>query len=111
MNFNDEIKNIYGIVEVEVEGFFTERYINLCRINNIGVWDIVTKSNGIINFKMYANDFKKLRVINKKTKCKSKIIKKKGLYFNLFKYRKRRFVVVLIALFLIVSVVSTGSGA
>lgn len=107
MNFNDEIKNIYGIVEVEVEGFFTERYINLCRINNIGVWDIVTKSNGIINFKMYANDFKKLRVINKKTKCKSKIIKKKGLYFNLFKYRKRRFVVVLIALFLIVSVIST----
>lgn len=107
MKLNDEIKNIYGIVEVEIEGFFTERYINLCRINNICVWDIITKSSGIICFKMFAKDFKKLRNINKKTKCKARIIKKKGLYFNFFKYRKRRFVIVLILLFLFFCIIST----
>lgn len=107
MKLNDEIKNIYGIVEVEVEGFFTERYINLCRINNVSVWDIVTKSNGIIIFKMFAKDFKKLRAINRKTKCKSKILKKKGVYFNYFRYRKRRFVIILVALFLVISIIST----
>ena len=105
MKLNDEIKNIYGIVEVEVEGFFTERYINLCRINNVSVWDIVTKSNGIIIFKMFAKDFKKLRTINRKTKCKSKILKKKGVYFNYYRYRKRRFVIILVALFLVISII------
>ena len=105
MKLNDEIKNIYGIVEVEVEGFFTERYINLCRINNVSVWDIVTKSNGIIIFKMFAKDFKKLRAINRKTKCKSKILKKKGVYFNYFRYRKRRFFIIFVLIFLVINII------
>ena len=39
MNLEEGIKKISGTVEVEVQGFFTERYINLCKINNINIWN------------------------------------------------------------------------
>ena len=90
MNLEEGIKKISGTVEVEVQGFFTERYINLCKINNINIWNIKTIGGGIVRFSIAIKDFKKLRKISKKTKCKVKILKKEGIYFKLFKYRKRR---------------------
>ena len=44
------------------------------------------------------DDFKKLRMVARKTKCKVKIKKKEGLYFTLFKYIKRKIVVFLLAM-------------
>lgn len=90
MNLEDGMKRISGVVEVEIEGFFTERYINLCKINNIRIWDVFNVTSGVIRFKVCIKDFKKLKKISKKTKCKQKIISKKGVYFKLFKYRKRK---------------------
>ena len=40
MELEDGIKRINGTVEVEIQGFFTERFINLCKINNIKIWNI-----------------------------------------------------------------------
>lgn len=99
MNLEEGIKKISGTVEVEVQGFFTERYINLCKINNINIWNIKTIGGGIVRFSIAIKDFKKLRKISKKTKCKVKILKKEGIYFKLFKYRKRRLVIILLAAF------------
>lgn len=107
MRLDEGFKNIYGIVDVEVQGFFTERYINLCKINNITIWDIVTITNGIIRFKIAIKDFKKLKIINRKTKCKVKVINKKGMYFNIFKYRKRWFAIIFLSLFIALSIFST----
>lgn len=107
MKLDEQIKNIYGVIDVEVQGFFTERYINLCRLNNINVWDIVTISNGVIRFKIRVKDFKKLKSISKKTKCRTSIIKKNGLYFSMFRYRKRKFAILLIFSFLVISILST----
>ncbi len=90
MNLEEGIKRINGVVEVEIEGFFTERYINLCKINNIQIWDVFNITSGVIRFKVCIKDFKKLKKISKKTKCRQKIISKKGAYFKLFKYRKRK---------------------
>ncbi len=90
MNLEEGIKRISGVVEVEIEGFFTERYINLCKINNIQIWDVFNITSGVIRFKVCIKDFKKLKKISKKTKCRQKIISKKGAYFKLFNYRKRK---------------------
>lgn len=107
MNLEEGIKKINGTVEVEVEGFFTERYINLCKINNIKIWDIKTIGGGVVRFCIAIKDFKKLRPITKKTKCKVKILSKKGIYFKLFKYRKRRLAFLLLTIFIALCVIST----
>lgn len=107
MNLYDGINSIYGVVQVEVQGFFVERFINLCKINNINVWDIINVTSGIIRFKINIKEFKKLKSISKKTKCKVKIINKSGLYFNAFKYRKRKLIIAFVLLFLFASIFST----
>lgn len=107
MELEEGIKRIKGVVEVEIQGFFTERFINLCRINNIKIWNIKNVVNGIVRFSIAIKDFKKIKPIAKKTKCKVKIISKKGVYFKLFKYRKRSLAFILILLFLILSTLST----
>lgn len=87
-------------LEVYVEGYFVERFINLCKINNIKIWDINYINEGRISFKVSPKEFKKLKSYVKRSKCKIKIKSKHGIYFNMFKYRKRR-----IALYLILALV------
>lgn len=107
MGIVNNVKNKMGIVTVQIEGFFTERFINLCKINNIKIWDIRNIVKGVIRFKINIYDFKKLRKVAKKTKCKVMIKNKKGLYFTLFKYRKRKLVFLLVFLAIIFSIVSS----
>ncbi|MEG2310392.1 MAG: sporulation protein YqfD [Clostridia bacterium] len=105
MGLTSEIKNITGVLTVQIEGFFTERYINLCKINNVKIWDIRNIVKGIVRFKINIVDFKKLRPIARKTKCKVSIKEKKGLYFKFFKYRKRKLVIILAILLITFSIV------
>lgn len=104
MGLTDNIQSLTGVVTVQIEGFFTERFINLCKINNIKIWDVRNIVKGVMRFKINIKDFKKLRKISKKTKCKVLIKEKKGVYFTLFKYRKRKIVFVLLFLVLIFSI-------
>lgn len=90
MGVSSAIEDIKGIAVIQVEGFFTERFINLCKINNIKIWDIRQIVQGVIRFKIHICDFKKLAPIARKTKCQIKIKEKKGIYFTLFKYRKKK---------------------
>lgn len=98
MNLTKGVKNILGVITVQIEGFFTERFINLCKINNVKIWDVRTIVKGVVRFKINISEFKKLKKIAKKTKCKIQIKEKKGMYFIFFKYRKRKFVIVLLIL-------------
>ncbi len=107
MKLSDKVKNITGVTSVEIEGFFTERFINLCKINNIKIWDIRNIVSGVTRFKIHISNFKKLRSIARKTKCKIKIKKKEGLYFQFFKYRKRKVLAYLSLLLIILFILST----
>ena len=107
MDIEEGIKRINGVIEVEIQGFFTERFINLCKINNIKIWDIKNIVSGIVRFNISIKDFKKLKSIARKTKCRVKILKKKGLYFNMFRYRKRKIAYLLILMFICLCIVSS----
>lgn len=104
MNLTNNLRDVIGVITVQIEGFFTERFINLCKINNIKIWDIRNIVKGVIRFKINIVDFKKLKKISKKTKCKVIIKEKKGLYFTYFKYRKRKLVFILIFLIILFSI-------
>lgn len=105
MGIKKKINDITGTVLVEIEGYFTERYINLCRIQNVKIWEIKQIVPGVTRFKIHISEFKKLRPITRKTKCKLKIKQKRGMYFKMFKYRKRKIAIVLIAIMLLFLIV------
>ena len=105
MNVSNFSTYIKAVVEIEAEGFFVERLINLCKINNIKIWNITYINEGRIRFCISPKEFKKLKPYVKKSKCKIKIINKKGIYFDMFRYRKRRLVIYLILFLLLFSFV------
>ena len=90
MKLFNNIRVFKSTIEVEIEGYFVERYINLCRSSNIEIWDIKQLTAGKIRFTSYAKNLKKMKSIVRKSKCRLKVLKKNGIYFKLFKYRKRR---------------------
>ena len=88
-----------GFVNIHVEGYFIERFINMCRIQKIYLWNIAKKNDIYLTVNIGLKDFKKIRKIAKKTKCKVGIDRKKGVPFFLHKYKKRKF---FLAMFLII---------
>lgn len=94
-----------GYVSIVVEGFFIERFINICISKNILLWNNKREKSTILIANISIGDFKKLRKIAKTTKCKVKITAKKGLPFIFEKYKKRKlflFFLVLIIIGLVV---------
>lgn len=101
MFLSNTITKIKGYVNVRVEGFFTERFINLCLNRNINLWDIQKENDALMLIKVKTDDYKKLRDVAKVTRCKIKIIKKRGLPFIAHKYRKRKIFLLLFLLVII----------
>ena len=85
---------ILGYITIEVEGFFIERFINICKIKNILLWNIKRKNSTRIKANISIKDFKNIKPILRKTKCKSKIESKKGIPFIFNKYRKRKIFII-----------------
>lgn len=104
MGLSNSIQDLTGVLTVQVEGFFTERFINLCKMRNVKIWDIRNIVKGVVRFKMHISDFKKLRPIARKTKCRVIIKEKRGLYFTLFRYRKRKLIFILAFLLIFFSI-------
>ena len=84
------INYILGYLTINVEGYFIERFINMCRNKNILLWNIKRKNSSFIICKIGIKEFKKIRDIGKKTKCKITITSKKGIPFIFEKYKKRK---------------------
>ena len=99
---------ILGYVKISIEGYFVERFINICVNQNILLWNIKRKNKAILIANISIIDFKKVRKINKKTKCKINILAKQGLPFLFNKYKKRKVFVVLMGI-VIVSIIVTSN--
>lgn len=105
MNVSNISTYVKAVVDVEAEGFFVERLINLCKINNIKVWNITYVNEGRIRFSISPKEFRRLKPYVKKSKCKIKIVKKKGIYFDMFRYRKRKIALILVIVLLLLAFV------
>lgn len=81
---------IFGYVDIKIEGFFTERFINLAIAKNIFLWRLSRHKSTEVEARIAIKDFKKLPKIAKKTKCRVEIKTKKGLPFLLHRYKKRK---------------------
>lgn len=81
---------LLGYATISVEGYFIERFINICISKQILLWNMKRKKSSFLYANIGIKDFKKIRKIAKTTKCRVKIEKKKGFPFLLHRYQKRK---------------------
>ena len=85
------LKNyISGYVRITVEGFFIERFINLCLKKGILLWNSKRKKTTLLEVNIPVKDFKEVANLAKQTQNKVKIKSKKGIPFVAHRYKKRR---------------------
>lgn len=105
MYFKILLNIILGYVTIEVEGYFIERFINLCNNQKIFLWNLKRTHSTRIIINIGLKDFKRLKPIAKKTKCRVKMQKKKGLPFLLNRYKKRKIFLIFFLLIILVTVI------
>ena len=81
---------LIGYVRVVIEGYYIERFINICTNNKITIWNLKRDKNVKLELNVRLKDFKEIVKVAKKTKCKIKIKSKRGIPFIFHKYRKRK---------------------
>ncbi len=98
---------ILGYLRLEIEGYYIERFINICKTNGIMIWNLKRKRDIQLYLNVRIKDFKELCKIARKTRCKVKIKKKKGLPFLLHKYKKRKIFIFLLILLIVLVMLSS----
>ena len=92
---------ILGYLKISIEGYYIERFINICKNDKITIWNLKRNKNIKLTLNIRTSEFKKICKIARKTKCKVKIENKKGLPFLLHKYKKRKIFIVLLLILII----------
>ena len=92
---------IRGYVIIIVEGYFLEKFVNICTKRQIYLWDIKKLKNSKISLKISIKGFKLLRPVARKTGCRVRIVEKRGLPFIINKYKERKTFVFGLAVFIV----------
>lgn len=98
---------ILGYLNITVEGFFIERFINICSSKKIYLWNLKKVNSSVINVNISIKDFKKIKEVCKKTKCKIRINNKRGIPFIFYKYKKRKIFLILLLNVIAVTIISS----
>lgn len=89
---------VLGYITVTIEGYYIERFINICKTKKIAIWNLKRNGDIALTFRTQVSEFKEICNIAKKVKCKIKIKNKRGLPFLLHKYKKRKIFAILLIL-------------
>ncbi len=79
-----------GYVIIRVQGLTLERFINMCMVGNIYLWDVKRIDNTTLETKISIKGFKELRKIVRKIGCKVSIFEKHGYPFWIYRLKKRK---------------------
>ena len=90
MFFKILLNYIFGYLNVTVEGYYIERFINTCMSKGIFFWGMKRTKSTIMHMNIGAEEFKQAIKIAKKHGCRIKIDSKHGLPFVMKKYKKRK---------------------
>lgn len=77
-----------GYVDFTLHSKTPERFLNLCSLNGVNIWNTKPSSNGL-TASISIFDYRNIRYLLKKSKSKSNITKKHGLPFFIKKYKSR----------------------
>ena len=101
------LKYILGYVRITVEGYYIERFINICTTSKILIWNLKREKGVKLHLNIGINDFFKAVKVAKKLKCRIKITKKRGIPFLINKYKKRKIFFITLIIIVILIGVST----
>lgn len=101
MIFRILIRYILGYVNIGIEGYYIERFINVCISKSILLWNVKIDKSTYARANVGIKDFKKLKQVAKKTRCRIKLNTKRGLPFIMNRYRKRKIFFALLATILV----------
>ena len=96
---------ILGFVNITVEGFFIERFINTCISKKIFFWNTKRIKSTVFSANIGIRNFKEVAKVARKCKCRIKINTKKGLPFLLNRYRKRKFFAISLGIIIIAIII------
>ncbi len=82
------LRFIFGYVRFTAKGGFSERFINLCRRNNILLWELKS-NNSVITACTDCGGYKRIRSIARKSGMKVRIKRKCGLPFFIERHSRR----------------------
>ncbi len=88
-----------GYIVIYADGFFCERFLNICSNRGIFLWNVRRLGDRRICACISIGGFKEIRGIARKTRTHISVIKRRGLPFVLHRYRKRRAVLLGVGLF------------
>lgn len=90
-----------GYVRIEVEGYYIERFINICTNKKVLIWNLKREKGVKLYLNIGIKDFKNLSEIARKTNCKVRILKKRGVPFLLNRYKKRKIFAIFLMIILV----------
>ena len=90
MFFKKFILYLFGFYEIEVEGLFIQRFMNLATSKKIVIISSKIEKSTVLNCKVYKKDIDKIKEIVEKVGCLLSIKKEDGVPYVLKKYRKRK---------------------
>ena len=102
------LQYLLGYVRICIEGYYIERFINICTTSKILIWNLKRDKGVKLYLNIGINDFYKVVKIAKKLKCKVEINKKRGIPFIINKYRKRKVFLMSLLIIIFTIYVSTG---
>ena len=87
-----------GYINIKVEGYFIERFLNMCMNRKIELWNIkkLNEAELLVNIKY--NEYNMVKEIAEITKCKLSIKKKMGVPDLVNRYKKRKIFICIFAL-------------
>ena len=83
------LRYLKGYFLIHISGYSPERFMNLCRINGIVLWDIIPR-DGYYECKILKGEYPGITPFLQKTKVTAVVSKEYGLPFFLRKNRKRK---------------------
>ncbi|MDD3403278.1 MAG: sporulation protein YqfD [Hespellia sp.] len=83
------IRYLRGYLLIRIHGDSLERFINLCRFQNIHLWNLLSKNNRY-ELCISISDFRRIRPIRRKTGVKLQIIERIGFPFFLYRFSNRK---------------------
>lgn len=92
------IRYILGYVNISIQGYYIERFMNICISKGVFLWNVRIEKSTYAHANVGLRDFKKLKEIARKTQCRIKLNTRKGLPFLMHRYKKRKIFFFLLAL-------------
>ena len=70
------INYIIGYIRIAVEGYYIERFINICRNNKIAIWNLRRDKSVKLELNIGIRELKNVAKLAKQTKCNLKLLRK-----------------------------------